>query len=171
MFFLEPLLHLFFIDFMLIFSQKCDFGHPWRPIWGPKSAPGPLATRQSVSARFCPARFPYLALHLTSHITFFILVICRLVICRFPAIAGRAKRGCFGEPPGQKGGPPKITQIVFWGSFFRKRLKTENHYNSPLILTLLLQKLLQNLSFSSARLRLFGALFRASVLETNFVGL
>ena len=37
-----------------------------------RSAPGPLATRQSVSARFCPARFPYLALHLTSQITFFI---------------------------------------------------------------------------------------------------
>ena len=79
-----------FHDFFMFFRNpsrtpsKIDFGGPRVPVYPPKcdfgsifwfqgilkSAPGPLATRQSVSGWFCPPRVPYLALHPTSHITF-----------------------------------------------------------------------------------------------------
>ena len=102
-----------------------------------RSAPGPLATRQSVSARLANRCSLFLHCTLTSHITLFFLYLFKVGDLQVPCDSSRAEWWGFGTPKNWKWVPKQNQNRNFFHTFFEKRIRPI----SLLIYTNILQKI------------------------------
>ena len=95
-----------------------------------RSAPGPLATRQSVSA-WLPNRCSlFLHCTLTSHITLFFLYLFKVGDLQVPCDSSRAEWWGFGTPKNWRRPPKSLKPKPKSALFFTPFLKTPNFHET-----------------------------------------